>query len=431
MTLTQEKIVVPLGNRKRIELQLVEIDLLKELCIHRIMQAKEIHYFYLNVSMVPKHHDSITRRLRKMVSAGILLRMQENVSHTGAKVIKTYYKLGRKGLNVLVQIGFLTMEKAEQLSSQILPLKIPKPHNRAASSIANQVRVNWIQDIFRVFLEFHHYRGSEDEVLKNRSDSGIVIPDWVFTVERNKVFLEVDSGTQTLKVIDSKMKRYIKVAKELEEDVMVVFSVMDESVHPEQLADRSKRIASLKENMPPCQHWPDNLSVYVITAERTTDLIIRLLCKGETSDKEYREYAVDEWLEDWKDKVSNEYKITNLERKKVYPASYIETLEADRIIHLKGTGSNKIIALLYAEEGSVRTYQLIRANHHRTNDVRGIKCLDELIVIYSESDFRNNDVFHMFWDKAWFTYLDSIKDEEYPIMHKPVNYTRRKPMTFE
>lgn len=437
LSLIQAQLVIPLGsNGRRIVLQKEELLLLKELCIHRTMQSKDVHDFYQCASEKPRHSDSISRRLKRLVDVGILLRMKEDVSTTRAIISKYYYKIARRGLWALVQVGVLTEEEANQLHLQILSLRIPKVHNIAASSLANRVRVKGIQT---GMTGFNHFRGVDDERLLNNLktidvEREIVIADWVFQEDERTIYLEVDSGSQQNRVIESKVARYIKFARTIEDEVVIVFSIMDESVNKAKSSDRSRRVASLKECMPACQHWPDNLSIYVITAKRTPDLILRLLEEYEPLSAEYRGYVIDEWLGDWKQTEKGRYHFKIQDQSDVYGANRVKELEADKIVRLDKQNEGKLVALLYAEEGSVKSYQRIRANHYRTVEIGNGQKLHDVIMVYRNLETMNHDVQGVFWDKAWFTHRHSFKEDQslkFPSMLKPVSHFRKESIKFE
>lgn len=430
MTAGTKTITVPLGsNGKRIVLKHEELLFLHELTIHRTLQVRDVYDFFRNVFRIAPHTKSIAKRLGRLVSAGILMRMEERVNPTNLKTY--YYKIGKRGLEALHKSNLISRDDAERLYQQIFYLKIPKSHTMAASHLANQTKVLGLSED----LALEHNRGIDDPELKKKGN--VLISDWVFKRRNRTVFLEVDSGRQTLEVISSKVERYIHFAETVNENVVLVFSVMDDTVSKSFTSDRSKRIASLKENMSPCQNWPKNFSIYVITAERTPELILRILKRSEPLSQEFRGYVIDEWIEQLKGRTKGKFEIQDLAKETAYGSDRVKELEADFTLQLNEATRTRYIALIYAEEGNVQTYQRIRYNHHRTKGtlIHGQR-LDELIMVYKDKDFMSSEVHGVFWENSWYTFRDTWRLSEdqigsYPEMLKPISQFRREWNRFE
>ncbi|MFD6903521.1 replication-relaxation family protein, partial [Streptomyces diastaticus] len=305
-------ITIPLGKgSRRLEIKDVELELFKEMLIHRVMRSRDVHAFYKTLSESPPHTRSITKRLTRLVDSGVLLRMDEPINDTKPNIRLYYYKLAKRGIAALTETGSIKADEAETIYRQILSLKIPKPHNLAVSSLVNNLQIKLMEKN----IKNQHERGGT-WVQQYQTELPFV-PDWVFANRRCTVFLEVDSGTEQLSMIETKVQRYIDYAATSEDKIMVVFSIMDTSVDYELSADRSKRIVSLKESVPPYQHWPKNLSIYVISAERTPELIIRMFEDIEPLSDTERGYVLENWLDEWKTHCPN-ISTTLLERASVY-----------------------------------------------------------------------------------------------------------------
>jgi hypothetical protein len=434
MSIKTDIYVIPLGPKgKRIELQKEEFILLKELLKHRTIHSSDVHEIYEYAVEIPRHPGSISRRLTNLVKAGVLHRMYENVSTTRAQVKKYYYKIGLKGLKALADRGELPPDQVETLNKQLLRLRIPKAHNIAASSLANKV---WLEGMRQKIINFNHFRGSEDERLlsdfKVTSEGENVIPDWVFEKGNRTIYLEMDSGRQHIKVIEHKIERYIKYASTTQREVTVIFSVMDGSVNNYVSSDRTKRVSSLKESMPPTQEWPKNFSIYVLPAERTANIAVRILQEYEPLTSEYRGYVIDEWIDKWK-QHERSAKITILNPTELYTNTNKE-LYADRVVQMKKGNKSMVYGLVYAEEGSVNGYQRIRANYHRTLDISGVQLFNELLVIYRNFDTADSDIHGMNWNNTWFSNRNTWGGTEklrYPNMLKPISIYRKEEAKFE
>ncbi|WP_282155756.1 replication-relaxation family protein [Cytobacillus gottheilii] len=421
---------IPLGKgRKRIELKEVEVLLLKEMLIHRIMRSKDIHDFYKATMDRPPHTSSITKRLTRLVNTGVLLRLEEALDHNRPSVKWYYYKLAKKGIFALVEAGWIDNHQAENLYRQSLSTKIPKPHNLALSSLVNTIRLKSRGQ----GLLYEHFRGGT--WLEKQPNDLPFMPDWVFQQEDRQIFIEVDTGAESLSLIKEKVNRYMSYCQSRREEIVIVFSIMDSSVNHLVSSDRSKRIASLKENMPSCQHWPKHLSIYVLSAERTSDLVIRLLDGLEPLDEEYRGFVLEEWRSELD--TFDKYSSQSLDKAQVYGPDRITELEVDMTLTIVEKLQIRTIGLLYCEEGSVRSYQKIRYNHRRTRGtiVHGQK-FDEVMIIYLNNDALQHDVFGIhLWKNAWLTHRhiwqEAQKEGGLPLMLKPISPYKREMIPFE
>lgn len=423
-------VTIPLGKgSRRIEIKDVELALFKEMLIHRVMRSRDVHAFYKTLSATPPHTRSITKRLTRLVDSGVLLRMDEPINDTKPNIRLYYYKLAKRGVAALVETGSIKADEAETIYRQILSLRIPKPHNLAVSSLVNNLQIKLMEKN----IKSHHERGST-WVQQNQYELPFV-PDWVFSNRRFNVFLEVDSGTESLSMIETKVQRYIDYAAASKENIMVVFSIMDTTVDYGLSADRSKRIVSLKESVPPYQHWPKNLSIYVISADRTPELIIRTFEDIEPLSDTERGYVLENWLEEWKTHCPN-ISMKPFALSRVYGDTGLKDLEVDLALKVEDRTELRTIGFLYGEEGSVKSYQQIRFNHKRIGrqQERGIP-FDELIVIYLDYENLIHDVVGRTFLKAWFTFGDTWHHEEergrYPLMLKPISIFRKEWVSFE
>lgn len=425
--------MIPLGrNHKRIVIKPDEVLVLRELSIHRILDAGEVHKLYNVFSSSPRNANAITNRLRKMVHAKIMVRVE--VGQTLINPFRQYYyKLGKRGIEVLIQAGMLSKKKGELLHNYLTRTKVPKPHNLAIAKLTNHITKEAID---RGIANYTHYRGIE-QASDSDTEPEAIIADWVFQRLDISVFLEVDSGSERLSKIKEKFRKYMQIAKEKnDESIVVVFSVMDETVDPKfEDRGRSQRVLSIKECLPPKKEWPQNLSVISVTAERTVHTIIRILQGYLPSPKELRDIFIDNWIKSWREVAVGHYSIETIDKESIYLDTTREkSLDAESIIRLEKDGKTRKIGVVFAEEGSVESYQKIRNLHNRTEGkFRRGESLDELMVVYEKKEYMEQDVLRADFPNASLTYHKVWKNHHsaFPKVAKQASIYRKELIPFE
>lgn len=396
-------------SRARIELKPEEIKLLEELFIHRSLEGRLIHDYYQSSKGLAKNPSHVSTRLTKMVDARLLIRMvDDDDSLMKVNRFHYHYKIGRRGLEVLAQTGFIRKEDIERYYFQIIRLKIPKIHKLATSVIAHQVRVMGMNE---GFTEYEHYRGIDDvQEINYKLDQGSIVPDWIFYRGSRWVYLELDTGTENVKKIESKMERYVDLAKKYPTRMIsVVFSVADSSLGYSTFYfdSRSKRVATIKGSAPPVHEWPDNLHFYSVCSEDTAPLVLRLLKGIQPVTRSSRQLFIDDWLEHM-----NQWgrRLTVVENCPSNPKS--PRLAWDYIINFESMDATFKVGIIYGEQGSVETYQLMKSFEYRRIHEGEAFGLDYLIVVYPDEEQVHTDVIGETLEYVAFNSLSILKKKD-------------------
>lgn len=420
------------GNRKGIELKQEEVQLLKELAIHRTLDSSDM-YTFINALKFRKKR-SFTSRLATLTEKGVLLRYKEVFGLNGG-LYRFRYRLGKKGFQILLNEGHISEKKAEQIYQQILAMKTPKLHNQSVAFIVNTCRVHMIE---RGYFDHEHFRGTDDVSIMQEDVKSMIIPDWVFRRGKRSIFLEVDTGAQRSHMITSKIERYIRRAKENHNDEhIVMFSVVDQSVDVagvlEKISqDRSKRISGLKGVMPPFQTLPSNLSIYVAGADRTPEIVFRLLTEQFPASAHTRNVDIVSWYFRLFNISNFTHGITQLTKSQIYGRDMDKQLEAEEILSLMNElRHSKKVALLYGEEGSVKTYQQVAAHYNRTKGhVSNGERLDDIWVIYSTLEEVQEELFGEHWETVWLHYQNGVTEEKIMPFYRIVSAFKKELMTY-
>lgn len=379
--------------------------LLQHLHVHRTMRASSVHKLYTMLSKKKLSKVNISHRLSKLLNSGVLSRMEEQISDVEGRFIRYSYKLGDRGFDVLVSMGYLTISEANKQVAAYRNLKLPSYHTKASSIICNHIAIECMKDDSASVMKMS--RGNTHSEFGTTSDvttemKGIVIPDYVFENNNCYVTIEIDTGRQRSHIIKSKYERYKKKAASLKESgksIMCVFVVVDDSVSNEQLGDRAKRVNSLKNMFPPFNDWGDNLHFYAIRAIHAPQLIVKLLTGKEPIPKLSREFLCDDWIDSVKVVENNRITVSRYNPSQFVYSNSAEHMNADGFVQFTEKGKYpKSYALIFMQEGSVSSYQTYQTNLLRAEQYNdSIQEVDniasyKIMLIYDKSLNATNDI---------------------------------------
>lgn len=381
--LEQEDIRVPKNDLFKVGviLKAEEILILHEIFIHSTMRATSIHGFYEMFSKGQRSATGISNRIRKLVDSGMLVQIKESLGNGASLSGLTYYhyRLGPRGLEVLITLGKVEKEKGERAFHSAIRRGVPSSHFRATSNLANKIVIRMLSH--SPTIDFKHMRGSIHDELGATNETvfsqrGLIIPDWVFERGDTIVAIEVDTGTQRREIIRRKYKRYEKMAKILlarGKRLIVLFAVTDGSVIDISVGQdirrdtRSRRVVSLKETFPLFTEWPENLEISVATARRIPLLVERILSKQAPISKSEQLLYLETWEELMESYKPADHELTlesiKVAEEKGLPLNRSREMDATFLMNHKS--KEKIVChylMLFGEEGNVRTFQIVRNN---------------------------------------------------------------------
>lgn len=344
-----------------------EILLLSQIYVHRIMNTKSIHEF-LQFSSGGRNPNAITNRIKKMVDAGVLVRLTEPHPFFSKGFNRYFYRLGVRGLRVLISMGYCSAEEGGKMLRTLLRLGVPKTHANAASLTANRILLavstpDTVEYVRHLRGAVHPLFVGETLTIESR---GIIVPDWVFETDNHVVCLEIDTASSRGKEILSKIKRYIKRANDLKQkdkELVVIFSVLDDTLESIEYSNRFRRIASLKELIAQVESIPLNLSFYSLQTKNTEDVMKRLYSGVEPASIDQREAAIHDWLGRFGE--VSKMAITTGDMDGLLSSSRNRAEDGEVLLQLEVDGNEKRVVVIYGEEGSVDTYHRIRANAYR------------------------------------------------------------------
>lgn len=384
-----------------------DLQLIKQVFIHRVIRSASIHEYYGFLSDWSRSRSAISNRIGKLRNAGILILMKQPILNHSFDTF--YYKLGKRGLEVLQQLGVLSESDFEKEYAITRQVKLPGQHNTAISLIANKTVITCSAN--PRIQTYEHCRGSNHPDFDG--SKGDLIPDWVFYTDNRIICLECDTGHQRQHIIQKKYKGYLEKAKEMNAKgitMIVVFTVIDESIDKFFSQNRERRLAALKESAPPAMTWPKGvngntdygLHFYAVTGKRTPPLISRLLSQESPLTVNERSSYVMGWQETAVIVLSNYYEMHLVDKENVLePRRSNKVMDCDLLFEWKVKTGNPqlqprshLVFVVYGEEGSVLTQQMIGANLKRLNSVNSMRNYSSasLLVCYSDPEQAQDDV---------------------------------------
>lgn len=381
-----------------------DVALMKQIFYHRTMRAVSIHELMNELQGGHKSTIAISKRLGKLTRSRLLVQIKQP---TAGRYTHYHYKLGLRGIEVLSQVDPQFFSQIDDLKSFVSSATVPSAHTAAASTIANWVYMACLKDA--VLKGCSHSRGSSHDLFKQSPAEGLlppIVPDWIFEHRDTVVCVEVDTGSQRQQTILSKYRRYIEMAESFQEKnkkLVVVFSVVDETVDVAFSDNRQRRNAYLKELAPPVQEWGDcsdgedpGISFYVVSAKRTPPLIRELLAGFLPFTKRARYQNAKDWMKKAEHVFKEAYSFSMVENDSFFNPRRDRSMDSDLVLRMERNaldGRNRLFAVIYGEEGSVLTHQLIKTTALRLSQLERDRRSNapELLVCYDDIENVEND----------------------------------------
>ncbi len=382
-----------------------DLFIMRQLVIHQTLRSVNIHELFQCQSATERNPNSITNRIGKLRMSGLLVALKEKPIDVRGALFIYHYKLGSRGVDTLVELGELSSEEGERMKYVLHNIRVaPTKHKRCVSHVATH---SFIRSYKSGLMQgAFHERGSTHPLftsskVQNKGNMPEIIPDWIFEKESTVACIEMDTGSQSMEVLLMKCKRYIRQAKKVQEQgkqLIVIFSVADDSVPGDYSANRERRVGAIKEIIPSFLEWPSNLNFYVVSAKRTPPLIERLLGFIEP-------YTVEDRLlyaEDWSDKaelvVERSCEFTPVRMEQYFGTNRNTSADCQLLVAVRTKMRNaqrNLYAVISGEEGSVWTFQLIRANAARSLEVSAVPGAEQMrvLVCYAEQESAAEEVY--------------------------------------
>ncbi|MDD1505215.1 replication-relaxation family protein [Lysinibacillus sp. CNPSo 3705] len=388
-------------------LYLHDFVLLQQLAIHRFMRARDVIKLLectREIEGVPAPtKNAISKRLRRLVAAGVLvLEQDEEMNLQGMRFNSFFYRLGLRGFRALKEFTNDDSINPEAAYSATQKLSIPKLHNQAASTLVNEIYMHLLQmqhDSKVSDIPLVLRGGMHDAFKDNRKESYRVPvqPDYVIDYKNILIAIEMDTGNQRGTANAEKVKQYknwlnnhpLATYKKL----LIVFAVMDESVAPVIIKDRTRRVVTLRERTG-IQHveWMNDtrIGVYCALSIFSKELIGNWIQGISLSSRSERSFFVSQWfgyLAGCVKSGSMFLETVSKDEYKPFSQKWDEQWEADEYMYLKENEKRpKHFFVLYVDTGSSVDYRRITANIKRVKTINESDLTNltvNLLLVYS------------------------------------------------
>lgn len=389
--------------------------LLEQLSIHRLMRARDVIKLLectRNIEGIPAPtKNAISKRLRRLVAAGVLvLEQDDEMNLQGLRFNSYFYRLGLRGFRALKEFT-----KDEELNPELAyastqKLSIPKLHNQAASTLANEIYMHFLQlqsedKVSAIPLILRG--GMHDAFKDNRKESYRVPvqPDYVIDYRDTIIAIEMDTGNQRGTTNAEKVKQYNKWLENhplaRNKKLLIIFAVMDESVAPLLTKDRTRRVVTLRERTG-IQHveWMNDsrIGVYCSLSIFAKELIGNWIQGIRMSNVSERGFFVSQWFGFLIGCVKPGTIILETVTKDAYrPFSqkWDTRWEADEYMYLKENEKKpRHFLVLYVDSASSVEYRRIVANIERVKTINESDMTNltaNLLLVYSSETERELD----------------------------------------
>lgn len=377
-----------------------EMEILKYILEFSVFPAGNIHRLFNAGIENPRSKYAVSMRLGKLVKSGILVQLKTDFPKQGENRPPTYaYRIGSRGFDLLVQENLISSKEAERRKKYGPQLNMPTAHNKTVNTIFTEL-VELLIERGESFesLQCQYFRGDRHKdftYANSQTGYSPVIPDWIYETKDQIVCLELDTGRQTTKIIESKFARYKLVAQYLDKPLTVVFSVgLSTAVHND--SPKEKRIGSLKNLFSDHTEWPNKFEVFVLPSHRTCSFLYKMMKRSPASKKVFTRAGSDKWI---KESTSLSLPRTSFDFCRddiLHRLMFRDQNDFDLPGEITRAGKITYVGLLHMEEGSVRSYQRARANTYRIQHWNSLwaeeKSEVSLVLIYKKQISVSSDV---------------------------------------
>lgn len=407
-------------NRKGVELTQVELKMLSFLFEQNMLRGEDLYAFLTNHLSITKK--SFGNKMARWRNYDVVHGQKVRVGQDGFAFY--IYQLGKWGAEILVNEGMIP--------ESALPIKIQNGYERKQLSHlfgTKQLVLDAVLHCEEDKIEsFNPYDKTYHELV-NKVEPKFIVPDWVLRSEDRYVYIEVDSGSERLQVIENKVKKYIELSlKYPERNHIVLFSVIEEKdvffSPSEEQKQRQVRIDNMKQKLYQLHNLlQNNLSVYVLHSSRASEVIPQLLSGDKPLPVSYVDMELDTtWsiLDQ-----HNEYfafELNSISDKDVYLHDVDHSLYADRVYEVVHPLGNfkEIVLFIVLDEGNVQVYERLQYLSTAIDGNHFKQKVHKIIGIYPDKEQRSNDVIGMLTDNVLYIDNQSLMEgsDQVPVFYR-------------
>jgi len=231
-----EQVIIYKGtNRKRLTLSKYDFELLKFIYKERFLTEKQLYTYYTTLFSQKISYPGFWKKLSKFEEYGLLKSYKYRVGQNGT--IVKYFRIREKSLSLLLE--------QKSLDETCITDIITTPPKNLDHYIGTK------ETLVKSIIELYSKRYEINQVLSGRvSQTKVfpaVVPDGFLKSGTINLYVEFDTGSETLKELKAKIRNYIiNSDRTLFPNEGIVLSLLDNSIpNKKGIEDRSKRIFNL------------------------------------------------------------------------------------------------------------------------------------------------------------------------------------------
>jgi predicted transcriptional regulator len=376
------------NRRKGVILKDEEINLLFMIYKHRMVTVDQIAY-WLGLKG-ESQLNSLRRRLTKFSSYKLLARQKYPLLEG---VYYYYYRIGPQGIQVLIDNDYIMSEDDSDYKNILKTAQSTNiDHQLATQQVVIQVMKNL--EGFDI-LSSHPF----DSLFlrEEKDDKPFLVPDWLLRYGDRNVYIELDTGTESMTNIENKVKRYKDWASINQNEQHFVFfiSLDDTFKSSRHYGDKRRRIGNIK--LKACELLEgsiQNLDVFSVPLKRSAATIERILTRGVpySGDEKLKRLKTGiDVLMDMNDSFSYSFNLLNIDD--YFFQEDRNHSAADAVFEVKEEGTLfEKVGMVLLEEGSVSSLMKLDRVYSNIETQKTKKVLDRLIGIYETAIETEYDV---------------------------------------
>lgn len=379
-------------RRKGVILKDEEINLLHLIYKHRIVTSEQITYWLgiKNESQL----NSLRRRLTKFTSYKLLARQKYPLLDG---VCYYYYRIGPQGIQVLIDNDYI---KSEIDNDYKYILKTAQSINIDHQLATQQVVIQVMKDMESYDIISSH--PFDSLFLKEEKDKKpFLVPDWLLKYRDRNVYVELDTGTESMTNIENKIERYKEWATTKQDELHYVFFVsLDDSFKSSKhYGDKRRRIGNIKSKASELllDGSIQNLDVFSVPLIRASANIERVLTKVSLYTKQEKQDRLKTGIDvlmDMNDSFT--YTFNLLDTDQYFFPEDMDLGVADAVFEVKeGDEQIEKVGMVLLEEGSVSSLMRLNSVYRNIEEQKTKHVLDRLIGIYETAKETEYDVLGM------------------------------------
>lgn len=389
-------------DRRGVILKDNEINMLLILFKQKLLTSKQLQRI-LEIENGNPYRNFI-RRLGKFCKYNLLVKQERAFGKNGFRFY--YYRLGTEGAKMLLDLKLITKSEYEQLITRPATVDLRGlEHYLATQEIALHGILNTTVEQVESINPF------SEPFLEEGKDEFLIIPDWILRINGNHyIHIEMDTGAETLNVLQDKLVRYKKLAQQMSTfKHSIIYVSLDDSFNTRFFyGDKVRRTGNMKQQLlkEKTDHIP-NIDVYVVPMRRTEELMKNIIkhngnifhAEKHRMNCEFAAKLISEFNEVFS------YTFHPIEDEEVYYTSeqINNKYRADKLYELRREGNIVIenVAFVLMNEGYLFSLDRLDylSNLFKLQNTK--KPIDRIIAVYKDSIEMEEDTWGELYKNVW------------------------------